>query len=96
MAMSAASGSRSNLSTPCQTRRLKTPPAASAPARIDYLRSQFAEITDDPGEIEARSLLAFALAIAHDTITADHGAFSHAEAVNLAAELLTAPPRKSR
>jgi AcrR family transcriptional regulator len=61
-------------------------------ARIDYLRSQFAEFTDDPGEIEARSLLAFALAIAHDTITADHGAFSHAEAVNLAATLLTSLP----
>jgi AcrR family transcriptional regulator len=58
-------------------------------ARISYLRSQFAEISDDPGEIEARSLLAFALAIAHDTITVDHGTFTAAEALNLAATLLT-------
>jgi AcrR family transcriptional regulator len=59
-------------------------------ARIGYLRSQFNEITDDRGEVEARSLLAFALAIGQHFITADHEEFSRKEALNLAAAFLTA------
>jgi AcrR family transcriptional regulator len=60
-------------------------------ARIGYLRSQFAEIVTDPGELEARSMLAFALAIGQHFIIAEHGKFGRVEAVDLAATLLTSP-----
>lgn len=60
--------------------------------RIGYLRSQFAKMTDHRGEVEARSLLAFALVIGQHFITAEHDEFSRAEAVNLAVAFLTAPP----
>ena len=63
-------------------------------ARIGYLRSQFAEITGDRGEVEARSLLAFALVIGQHFITAEHKKFSRTEALNLAVAFLTAPPRE--
>jgi AcrR family transcriptional regulator len=59
-------------------------------ARISYLRSQFAEIAGHRGEVEARSLLAFALAIGQHFITAEHDEFSRIEAVNLAVGFLTA------
>jgi hypothetical protein len=58
-------------------------------ARIGYLRSQFAAIVDDAGEIEARSMLAFALVIGEHFITAEHGEFSRAHALELAANFLT-------
>jgi AcrR family transcriptional regulator len=60
-------------------------------ARIGYLRSQFAEITGDRDEVEARSLLAFALLIGQHFITAEHEEFSRPAALNLAAAFLTAP-----
>jgi AcrR family transcriptional regulator len=63
-------------------------------ARIGYLRSQFAKITGDRGEVEARSLLAFALVIGQHFITAEHEKFSRTEALNLAVAFLTAPPRE--
>ena len=61
-------------------------------ARIGYLRSQFSEITGDRGEVEARSLLAFALVIGQHFITAEHEEFSRTEALSLAAAFLTASP----
>ena len=61
-------------------------------ARIGYLRSQFATITGDRGEVEARSMLAFALAIGQHFITAEHAEFGRTQALNLAAAFLTAPP----
>ncbi len=63
-------------------------------ARIGYLRSQFAEITGDRHEVEARSLLAFGLVIGQHFITAEHEEFSRSEALNLAVAFLTAPPRE--
>jgi AcrR family transcriptional regulator len=61
-------------------------------ARIGYLRSQFAKIAAHPGEVEARSLLAFALVIGQHFITAEHDEFTREEAVNLAVAFLTAAP----
>jgi hypothetical protein len=63
-------------------------------ARIGYLRSQFAEITDDRNEVEARSLLAFGLVIGQHFITAEHEEFSRSEALNRAVAFLTAPARR--
>lgn len=60
-------------------------------ARIGYLRSQFARISGDRGEVEARSLLAFALAIGQHFITAEHEEFSRKQALSLAVAFLTAP-----
>jgi AcrR family transcriptional regulator len=59
-------------------------------ARIGYLRSQFAVIVDDAEEIEARSMLAFALVIGEHFITAEHGQFSRTQALELATDFLTA------
>jgi len=61
-------------------------------ARIGYLRSQFATITSDRGEVEARSLLAFALIIGQHFVTAEHVGFSRTQALDLAADFLTTPP----
>lgn len=59
--------------------------------RIAYLRTQMALIVSDPGEIEARSMLAFALAIGQHFITAEHERFSRTETMALATALLTSP-----
>jgi AcrR family transcriptional regulator len=58
--------------------------------RMDYLRSLFRAICADEDEVEARSLLAFALVIGHHFLAADHGARSHAEVLDLAARWLLA------
>lgn len=60
--------------------------------RIDYLRSNFAAFVDDPDEVEARSTLAFALAIGQHFIAADHGRHGRREAINRAVALLLAIP----
>ncbi len=39
--------------------------------RMAFLKSQFALLYDDPEEVEARSLLAFCLAVGHDTLGTD-------------------------
>jgi len=61
-------------------------------ARIRYLRSQFAKITSDRGDVEARSLLAFALVIGQHFVTAEHAEFRRTQALDLAADFLNTPP----
>jgi AcrR family transcriptional regulator len=58
--------------------------------RMDYLRLLFGAICRDEDEVEARSTLAFSLVIGHHFMAADHGARSHAEALELAAKWLLA------
>ncbi len=58
--------------------------------RMEYLREQFSTYLTDPDEIEARSTLAFGLAIGQHFMAADHGTYSRIEAVSLAASLLLA------
>jgi len=56
--------------------------------RMDYLRELFGGICRDEAEVEARSTLAFSLMIGHHFMAADHGARSHAEALDLAGRWL--------
>jgi AcrR family transcriptional regulator len=58
--------------------------------RMDYLRLLFGALCADQDEVEARSMLAFSLAIGHHFIAADHGARSHADTLDLAASWLLA------
>ena len=60
--------------------------------RMAYLRSQFRERFRDPEELEARCLLAFAVAIATDLIAAEHPHRSRAEVLGRATRLLFARP----
>jgi hypothetical protein len=39
---------------------------------MEYLRAQMGTFCDDPDDVEARSMLAFALAIGNHFIAADH------------------------
>jgi AcrR family transcriptional regulator len=58
--------------------------------RMDYLRAQFATFCPDGADVEARSMLAFALAIGNYFIAADHDARSRADVLDLAmSRLLT-------
>jgi AcrR family transcriptional regulator len=50
--------------------------------RMDYLREQFSLLCDDPGEVEARSLLAFSLAIGAHFIATGHDAAALAAALD--------------
>jgi AcrR family transcriptional regulator len=56
--------------------------------RMEYLRSLFKTFCTDEAEVEARSVLAFSLAIGHHFMAADHGARSRAAALALAVEQL--------
>jgi AcrR family transcriptional regulator len=56
--------------------------------RMEYLRSLFATLGGDQDEVEARSVLAFSLAIGNYFMAADHGARSRSEALELALRLL--------
>lgn len=58
--------------------------------RIDYLRSLISSFCDDEDEVEARSLLAFSLAIGNHFIAADHGARSRKQVLELAKRHLLA------
>ena len=58
--------------------------------RLDYLRLLFGAICRDQEEVEARSMLAFSLVIGHHFMAADHGTYSHADALELAAQWLLA------
>ena len=55
---------------------------------MDYLSSQFASVTSDPDDVEARCLLAFSAAIGHYFIAAEHAGRSRAEVLDLAARRL--------
>lgn len=52
--------------------------------RIEYLRSLFATFCVDQADVEARSLLAFSLAIGNHFIAADHVGYSRTQAIELA------------
>jgi hypothetical protein len=52
--------------------------------RMGHLRSLFGAICTDPGDAEARSLLAFSLLIGNHYIAADHGQRSRAAVLELA------------
>jgi AcrR family transcriptional regulator len=56
--------------------------------RMDYMRSLFGAICNDDGDVEARCLLAFSLFIGSHFISADYGARSRAEVLELALEWL--------
>jgi AcrR family transcriptional regulator len=58
--------------------------------RMDYLRSLFGALCRDEDEVEARSMLAFSLMIGDHFMAADHGARSHADALELAVRWLLA------
>jgi AcrR family transcriptional regulator len=58
--------------------------------RMAYLRELFAEISRDEDEVEARSMLAFSLALGHHFMAADHGRRSHEDVLALAADWLLA------
>jgi AcrR family transcriptional regulator len=58
--------------------------------RMEYLRALIGTFCDDPGDVEGRSLLAFALAIGNHFIAADHGERSRGDAVELAVQRLLA------
>ncbi|MFF8846298.1 TetR/AcrR family transcriptional regulator [Streptomyces sp. NPDC015127] len=59
--------------------------------RMDFLRTMFGTFLTDPDEIEARSILAFGLAIGRHFIVADHPGYTTREAVQLAGEHLLRP-----
>ncbi len=52
--------------------------------RMAYLRTLIGELSADEGDVEARSLLAFSLAIGNHFIAADHGARDRVEVLDLA------------
>ena len=52
--------------------------------RMAYLRTLIGELSADEGDVEARSLLAFSLAIGNHFIAADHGTRDRAEVLHLA------------
>ena len=56
--------------------------------RIAYLRALIGTFCADPAEVEARSLLAFSLAIGHHFVAADHGALSRAAVLDRATRTL--------
>ena len=58
--------------------------------RIEYLRSLIGELSPDANDVEARSMLAFSLAIGNHFIAADHGARSRGDVLELAMERLLA------
>jgi AcrR family transcriptional regulator len=58
--------------------------------RIEYLRSLIGALSSDADDVEARSLLAFSLAIGNHFIAADHGACGRAEVLELAVQRLLA------
>ena len=52
--------------------------------RMAYLRTLIGELSGDEGDVEARSLLAFSLAIGNHFIAADHGTRDRVEVLDLA------------
>ena len=56
--------------------------------RMEYLRSLIGSFCSDASDVEARSILAFSLAIGSHFIAADHGPLSRREVLELATERL--------
>lgn len=63
--------------------------------RMRFLRGMFGAFLTDPDEVEARSTLAFALAIGRHFVVADHPGYTTAEVLELAGAYLLRPPRES-
>lgn len=59
--------------------------------RMEYLRTQLGTVCDNPDELEARCLTAFAIAIGNHLIAADHGSRSRLEVLDRVASRLFAP-----
>jgi AcrR family transcriptional regulator len=58
--------------------------------RMDYLRRLFATFVSDPDDIEARSLLAFTLAIGNHFVAAAHDGYTRQKVLDLAVSRLLA------
>jgi AcrR family transcriptional regulator len=59
--------------------------------RMDYMRSLFGALSDDPGDVEARCFLAFSIFIASNYIAAEHpGSVHRADVLSAATERLLA------
>lgn len=58
--------------------------------RMEYMRKLFGAFCSDPEEVEVRCLLAFSLFVGSRFITADHGARSRAEIVQMTLKRLIA------
>lgn len=58
--------------------------------RMDYLRSLITTFCSDPDEVEARSMLAFSLAIGNHFIAARHPGRGRAEVIELAVQYILA------
>jgi AcrR family transcriptional regulator len=58
--------------------------------RMEYLRLLIGEIIDDPADVEARAMLAFALAIGNHFIAADHNGSSRKHVLEKATHRLLA------
>jgi AcrR family transcriptional regulator len=58
--------------------------------RMGYLRALFADLSTDPAEVEARSLLTFSLLIGNHNIIVDHGSCSRADVLERALRQLGA------
>jgi AcrR family transcriptional regulator len=56
--------------------------------RMAYLRTLFGTFSDDPSDVEARSMLAFCLLIGNHFLAADHGSRTRADVLDRAAGLL--------
>jgi len=58
--------------------------------RMAYMRPLFGAIAADPGDVEARCLLAFSLFVGHHFVAVDHGGYSRAEVLEIALRRLLA------
>lgn len=56
--------------------------------RMDYARSLFAAFSSDDDDVEARSMLAFSLAVGNHFLAADHGTRSREDVLDLAVQRL--------
>ena len=61
--------------------------------RMDYARELFGTICADPDEAEARSLLAFCLAIGNHFLAYHHGSRTRTEVLSHASDLLLKAPQ---
>lgn len=59
--------------------------------RMGLLREMIGTFCSDPDEIEARSLIAFCVAIGHHSLAADHEGRDRADVLDLAAALVLGP-----
>ncbi|MBL7499373.1 TetR/AcrR family transcriptional regulator [Frankia sp. CNm7] len=56
--------------------------------RMDYARQLFSAFCPDPNDVEARSMLAFSLAVGRHFLAADHGTLTRAQVLDLAVRRL--------